>query len=155
MAGGILLGIAIGVIALGVVMVIMMRSKMIVTHPSRFDFQTTIEKVENAIKDAGWSLVESKRLNDNLEKHGVNFTPQVHLIKLCKAQYAAEVLTDNRHLACLMPCTIAIYEAEGGRVMLSKMNTGVMGKVFGGTVARVMGGYVAADEERMLKDIYS
>ena len=62
---------------------------------------------------------------------------------------------DNRHLACLMPCTIAVYEADGDRVMMSKMNTGLMGKVFGGTVARVMGSYVASDEDRMLKEIYA
>ena len=85
MAQGILLGFVIGIVALVIIVVIMMRSKMIVAHQSRFDFQTTIEKVEDAIKRAGWSLVDSKRLNENLEKHSVNFVPRVHLIKLCKA----------------------------------------------------------------------
>ncbi len=30
------------------------------------------------------------------------------------------------------------------------MNTDMMGKVFGGTIARVMGGKVAAEEEQIL-----
>lgn len=153
--GDIIIGFALGVIALGVVTIILMRSKMIITHVSRYDFENTIAKVESAIRSAGWSLVESKRLNESLRKNGVDFSPQVHLIKLCKAEYAAEVLKDYRHMASLMPCTIAIYETDDGRVMLSKMNTGLMGKVFGGAVARVMGGYVAADETRMLKQIYA
>lgn len=146
-------GMVLGIVVTGVVTVAVMRSAMIVRGFSRFDFAETVEKVEQAIRDANWSLVESKRLNDNLEKHGVEFAPQVHLIKLCKAPYAAEVLTDYRHMACLMPCTIAVYQTDDQRVAISKMNTGLMGKVFGGSVARVMGGYVAADEKKMLQPI--
>jgi len=38
-----------------------------------------------------------------------------------------------------MPCTLAVYEADDGKVYISKMNTGLMGKLFGGTVAEVVG----------------
>jgi uncharacterized protein (DUF302 family) len=148
-----LFGFITGIVLLGLLMIWVMRSKMIIIHASRFGFSETVSQIESAIQNAGWSMVESKRLNDNLSKHGVHFAPKIHLIKLCKAAYAAEVLKDNRRMACLMPCTIAVYEDDNGQAMISKMNTGLMGKVFGGSVARVMGGYVAADETRMLENI--
>ena len=62
-------------------------------------------------------------------------------------------LRDSRHMACLMPCTFAVYEADDGSVRIAKMNTGLMGRVFGGTVARIMGGKVGPEETRMLQDI--
>jgi hypothetical protein len=33
------------------------------------------------------------------------------------------------------------------------MNMGLMGKMFGGNIARVMGASVAKDEKKMLKDV--
>jgi len=38
-----------------------------------------------------------------------------------------------------MPCTLAAYEADDGRIYISKTNTGLMGGPFGGTVAEAMG----------------
>ena len=38
-------------------------------------------------------------------------------------------------------------------VNVSKMNTGLMGRVFGGTVVRIMGGKVGPEETRLLQDI--
>jgi hypothetical protein len=64
------------------------------------------------------------------------------------------VLSDNRRMACLMPCTVAVYESDDGRIVISKMNTGLMGRVFGGPVARVMGKQVAADEKKMLAPLF-
>ena len=145
-----ILGVIGGVALAAVGMVVAMRSMMITVKPSPHDLATTISLLEKGIADANWSLVDSKRLNQNLEKHGVSFAPQVHLMKICKAPYAAQVLKDARRMACLMPCTVAVYETDGGQVHISKMNTGLMGKVFGGTVARVMGGYVASDEATIL-----
>ena len=56
-------------------------------------------------------------------------------------------------MACLMPCTFAVYEADDGSVRISKMNTGLTGRVFGGTVARIMAGKVGPEETRILQDI--
>ncbi len=38
-------------------------------------------------------------------------------------------------------------------VMVSKMNTGLMGSVFGGNIAKVMGGAIAKDEEDILRNV--
>ena len=44
-------------------------------------------------------------------------------------------------------------EGDDGRVYVAKMNIGLMGTVFGGTVADVMAGSVSRDEARMLDGI--
>ena len=49
-----------------------------------------------------------------------------------------------------MPCTLAVYEADDGKVYLSKTNTGLMGRLFGGTVGEVMGDLVSAEEAEIL-----
>ena len=64
-----------------------------------------------------------------------------------------EVLTDARHMSTMMPCRFAIYEGKDGKVHIAKLNTGLLGKVFGGTVAEIMGGKVAVDEEKILRSI--
>lgn len=147
------LGFVAGVAMTAVLTVVGMRSLMIVRKQSTKGFDETVAELEKQVKANGWSMPGVVDLTASMTKQGVDFKPRVKLIKLCKAEYAAEVLADNRHLATLMPCTLAVYEGDDGGVYVSKMNTGLMGKVFGGTVARVMGGFVSRDEARMLESV--
>lgn len=146
-----LVGFLIGGLVAAGVMVVIMRGAMIQVIPSPHGLEATIEKLEAAIRSAGWMVPDSKRLNDSFAKGQVSFPRQVHLIKLCEPHHAAAVLTDHRSMACMMPCTFAVYEDDQGAVFVSKINTGLMGKVFGGSVARIMGGPVSREEEAMLK----
>lgn len=52
----------------------------------------------------------------------------------------------------LMPCAWGVY-GKDGKVMITGMNMGLMGKMFGGTIARVMGGSVARDEAAILEKV--
>jgi len=147
------LGFTLGVVVTALAAVAAMRTLMIVDYDSTKDFDGTVAALEQAIKDQGWVSPGTMDMQANLQKHGVDFGRRIKLVKLCKASYAAEVLTDARHMASLMPCTIAVYEDDAGAVKLAKMNTGLMGTLFGGTIARVMGGKVAADERAMLEAV--
>jgi len=147
------LGATSGIIVTLLLVVVGMRSLMILEYESPLSFDDTVTQLEQSIKDQGWTVAESKNFNKSMEKHGVTFKPRVRLIQLCKAPYAAEVLLDARHVACLMPCTFAVYESDDGMVKISKMNTGLMGKMFGGTISRVMGGAVTEDEEKILSKV--
>ena len=53
-------------------------------------------------------------------------------------------------VSTLMPCAFGVYET-GGRVHVTGLNTGLMGKLMGGNVARVMGGRVGPDEKKILE----
>lgn len=146
-------GLVCGLVFTAGWVIALMRARMIEVHKSLYGFDETVSKLEQAVLGAGWLLSDSKRMNDSFEKKQVFFAPKVHLIKLCEPHHATEVLKDNRRVACLMPCTFAVYEDDDGAVFVSKTNTRLMGRVFGGSVARVMGGSVATAEKAMLKTV--
>ena len=146
-------GFVLGILITCVGVVAGMRSLMIVQYESPKSFDETVTAVERAIKANGWASPGTMNLNKSMAKHGVKFAPQVRLVQACNAPYAAKVLTDARHMSTMMPCRFAIYEGKDGKVHIAKLNTGLLGKVFGGTVAEVMGGKVAADEEKMLRSV--
>lgn len=146
-------GLAIGVILTGVAVWTLMPGMMIVTHESKLGLEETVAAIQAAMEDADWASPGVINLNKSMAKHGEQFDPQVRVIQLCKAPYARDVLTTDRYVSCLMPCTISVWEDDAGKVHVSKMNTGLMGKMFGGNIARVMGGKVAGEEQAILASV--
>ena len=92
-------------------------------------------------------------MNKSMAKHGVTIKPRVKLVKLCNAEYAKSVLTTDRHVSTMMPCTFSVWDGDDGKVYLSKMNMALMAKMFGGNIAKVMGKKVVHDEEEMLQGL--
>lgn len=150
--GGLVGGVA-GALLCGLVVVGAMPKMMIVTRESRLGFDETVAALEEAIPAHGWVVSTVSDMNQSMAKHGVEFVPRVKLVKLCKPEYAKSVLTTDRHVSTLMPCTMAVWEGDDGKVYLSKMNMSLMARMFGGNIAKVMGGSVARDEHAILVDI--
>lgn len=148
-----LIGGAIGFVLCGIVMFLVMPSMMIVTKECKLGFDETVAQLQKRIVDQGWSVKGVKDVSHEINSAGFDFKPKVKLIKLCKAEYAKSVLTTDRHVSCLMPCTMAVWEDDEGKVYLSEMNMSLMAKMFGGNIAKVMGGKVVHDEEKMLEGI--
>jgi uncharacterized protein (DUF302 family) len=150
-----LIGGAVGFALCGIVIINVMPSLMIVTKESRLGFDETVAALEKRIPEHGWVISKGKPIdmNASLSEHGVTFKPRVKLIKLCKPEYAESVLTTDRHVSCLMPCTMAVWEGDDGKVYLSEMNMSLMAKMFGGNIGNVMGGKVVHDEEAMLEGL--
>lgn len=46
-----------------------------------------------------------------------------------------------------IPIEIGIYEDQSGQVYVSELNVGLMGKMFGGTIAEVMSGAGGAGKD--------
>lgn len=44
-------------------------------------------------------------------------------------------------------CTISVYEKKDGRTYIASMNAGLLGKMFGGSIAEVMGDVVAKQQQ--------
>jgi uncharacterized protein (DUF302 family) len=128
---------------------------MIVTKECVLGFDETVAALEKRIPEHGWILSDGKarNLNASLTKHGVHFGPRVKLVKLCNAEHAKSVLTTDRWVSCLMPCTMAIWEGDDGKVYLSEMNMGLMAKLFGGNIKKVMGGSIVQEEEQILEGL--
>jgi uncharacterized protein (DUF302 family) len=50
-------------------------------------------------------------------------------------------------MSVFMPCTISVYEKSDGKASIGTVNAGLLGRMFGGTVAEIMGKKVAADQK--------
>lgn len=126
-------------------------SLMIQERKSPYGFEETVQRLEQSVKDAGWSHMATRRVDETLRKHGREVLP-VALVELCKADYAERILRedDARFVSVMMPCTMSVYQKSDGSTYVAAMNTGLMGQVFGGVVAEVMGSQVGPDEARML-----
>jgi len=150
-----LIGGVIGFVLCGIVMFMAMPSMMIVTKECKLGLDETVAALEKRIPEHGWVIPGGKAINMNnsLAKNGVDFKPGIRLVKLCKAEYAKSVLTTDRDVSCLMPCTMAVWEGDDGKVYLSEMNMSLMAKMFGGNIAKVMGGKVVHDEEQILNGL--
>jgi uncharacterized protein (DUF302 family) len=146
-------GLLLGSLLAGLVIAKVMPSMMIVTVPTQAGVDETVEALKASIEKNGWVVSGVRDLNKSLAKEGVQFAPKVRLVELCKPEYAKSVLSSDRFVSTMMPCTLAVWENEEGQTYLSKMNMGLMAKMFGGNIAAVMGGKVAADEKEILKDI--
>jgi len=148
-----LVGAAAGAVLCGLAIFTAMPSLMIVTHESELGFDETVSALEKSIADKGWVVSAVSDMNQSMARHGVEFGPRVKLVKLCKPEYAKSVLTTDRYISTLMPCSFAVWESDNGKVHLSQMNKGLMARMFGGNIAKVMGGSVARDEQAMLAGI--
>lgn len=150
---GVPAGFAAGALVCGIVMLTVMPSLMVVTEESSLGFDETVAALEKSIAGNGWVVSQVMDMNKSMAKHGVEFEPRVKLVKLCKPQYAKSVLSTDRYVSTMMPCTFSVWEGDDGKVYLSRMNMGLMAKMFGGNVARVMGRDVVRDEHKILEGI--
>jgi uncharacterized protein (DUF302 family) len=122
---GACLGFVLGIVVASLGIAGMMRNRMLEVAPSPLaTVEETVAAIEKGVAQAdGWSSPGVRDLNGMMAKHGVAFTPKVRLVEMCKASYAAEVLRDDRRVATLMPCALAVYEDDAGKVWLSRIRT--------------------------------
>lgn len=147
---GVFLGIALTALAGWAAMPRM----MLTVHQSRYsDVDQTCEELKAAIEAAGWSCPAIRDMNKSMAKHGVQHDRPVRIVELCQAHYAHDILGGNPEVSTLMPCALGVYEGPDGKVYISGMNTGLMGKMFGGKIAEVMGTKVSQEEARILEEI--
>lgn len=146
-------GLAAGALLSLGLMIALLPSMMIVTSECAGGYVETVAALEQNIRDKGWQVSQVWDINESLVKHDVEMTPQVTLLKLCKPDYAADVLETDTPIACMMPCTFAVWESGDGGVYLSRMNLSLMGRLFGGNIAEIMGSKVARDEHEMLEGL--
>lgn len=147
-------GLAAGMVLMALAVWQLMPGMMIVSYPSKYHtVEETCVKLQEAIKAEGWVSPAVRNMNQAMAKHQVVHESPIRIVELCKAPYAHEVLSEKPELATLMPCAYGVYEGADGKVYISAMNVGLMGKMFGGVVARVMGGQVAHDEHNILQRV--
>lgn len=147
-------GLIIGMVLVGIIVWLSMPRMMLVARQSRYNsVKETCKQLKIAIESNGWECPAIRNMNMAMGKQGVEMEKQVWIVELCNAEYAKDVLMTNPEVSTLMPCAWGVYKGKDGKIYISGMNMGLMGKMFGGNIAKVMGGSVSKDEEQMLKDV--
>lgn len=146
-------GILLGALLVAIIGWNMMPGMMIEVHESKYStVEETVEMLVKTINQNGWKSPGIRDMNKVMAKHGVTMDPKVQIVELCNAQYAKDVLVTDPLISTLMPCAWGVYEQDG-KIFISGMSMGIMGKMFGGNIATVMGGAVASEEKAMIEAV--
>ena len=145
---GAIVGFVVGVALTGVAVWTMAPGMMMVESHSTLGFDETVQAIQDNAEEQDWVVPNVMRLDKSIAKHGYEVLP-VAVIELCSPGLAAAVLAedDARIVSALMPCRVAVYEKSNGDVILSRMNTAMMSKMFGGVVTEVMSEATAQTEQ--------
>lgn len=148
-----IVGLVLGVVLTTVVAVSAAPKIMIVEDQSNFDFDTTIEMIRTSARENEWKIPTVHMLHDAVAPYGYQ-VDRVAVIELCQPHHAAKILAEDasRSVTSLMPCRVSVYETADGRVIVSRMNTGLIAQVFGGTIAEVMA-EATQDNEKILTKV--
>jgi len=145
-------GLLAGVVLVGVVGWSVMPSMMLRERVSPLGFDETVAKIEANAKDGGWVVSGVRKIDQSVRKHGGGEVIRVSLVEMCQPHHAAKILNDidGRKASVLMPCSVSVYEDEQGVVRVVSLNSGLMGRMFGGVIAEVMGGSVSREQAEIL-----
>ena len=147
-----LVGFVAGAVVVSVLGWLMMPGLMLKEYQSPFSVDETVKIIsENAVSE-GWVVAGVTPLEKSVKKHGGGDLPPVRLINLCQAHHAFNILNEdqNKIVSVMMPCTISVYQKADGKTYVGTMNAGLLGKMFGGTVSKVMGEEVAEQQQKFI-----
>ena len=144
-----LVGFLVGIVLVSALGWIMMPGMMLHETLSPYTVNETVEKIKASALAEGWVVAGVKPLHKAVKKHGGYDIPPVMLINLCQADHAYNILKEdaNKVLSVMMPCTISVYQKGDGKTYVGSMNAGLLGTMFGGTIAEIMGKQVAAQQQ--------
>ena len=130
-----------GMIVMGAAVWTLMPSMMLVVHESPLGYQDTLDALRASIEsNADWKAVETYDFQRNIHDAGHGPIENVGAVALCHPLYASRILAadDNRKVTAFMPLGIGVYQDKEGNVYISELNVGLLGMMFGGTIAQVM-----------------
>ena len=130
----------VGMALMGLIVWFTMPSLMLIKHQSNQSYDDTVTTLSESLKKKqGWKLL---KVND-YQKATAAFSSmeRASSMSICNPRYASNILADdaNRGVTAFMPLAIGVYEDKAGQVYVSQLNVGLLGMMFGGTIAEVMG----------------
>jgi uncharacterized protein (DUF302 family) len=132
--------VLVGMALMGLIVWFTMPLLMLVKHKSKLSYDETVTALsETLLKKQDWHVLT---VND-FQKSTKDFITleRVGSIDICNPRYVSKILTDdkNRGVTAFMPLDFGVYEDKKGQVFVSQLNVGLVGKMFGGTISKVMG----------------
>lgn len=128
---------------------------MFLETESPLKFAETIEAIKAEVGGMGWSVLVAHDMAGILAKKGHTIAPLV-ILELCSGKYSVALVKkdETRYVSSLIPCRLSIYETSDGKVIISRMNTTVMGAMMEPAVAEVMK-KAGADLETVIAKVVS
>jgi uncharacterized protein (DUF302 family) len=115
------------------------QAPMFLEDASPANFPRTLEAFREEVKAAGWTVLGEHNMAGILSTKGFTLHPVV-VLEVCSGKYSARLLEKDeyRHVVSMIPCRVAIYQTSTGKVVISRMNTGMFAGMLSGEVAEVM-----------------
>lgn len=128
-----------------------MPTQMIHEMQSPLGYDQTIEMIIDNAKAREWGVPKIHDYQKALSKNGYQDIGRVKTVELCHPKYASELLSndDNKYVAVMMPCAIAVYEKGSGETYVASMNMKLMSMIWGGEIGEAMD-RVALEDEKIL-----
>lgn len=149
--GAAVIGLVVGVVLTAGAVLWLMRTRMVVARKSRRSFEDTCEAIDRVVgRTKGWGFpIPTWNFYQRFQEKGCvpKGFRKIKVYFVCSTKLASGVLEDTPAMAGIMPCSWAVYERDDGSVWLSKMNIGLMAKMFSGVIKQAMQQVEAADEE--------
>jgi uncharacterized protein (DUF302 family) len=136
----VVLWVVAGMVLMGLIVWFTMPLLMLVKHKSNLSYDETVTVLsETLMKKQDWRVVNVNDYQKSTE--GFIALEKVCSINICNPRHASKILADdkNRGVTAFMPVALGVYEDKKGQVFVSKLNVGLLGKMFGGTISEVMG----------------
>jgi len=130
-----------------------MPGMMLIEHRSAHDYEETVAAISNAVEGKkDWKVLAVRDYQKSVQEAGYGTLARVGSLAVCNPHYASMILADdgNKKVTAFMPLGIGVYEKGDGKVYISELNVGLLGMMFGGTIAEVMG--YAGKDVRMIID---
>ncbi len=130
----------------------LMPKLMLKEYKSPYDIEKTVKIITDNAKKNGWVVAGVSKLHNSIKKHGGYDLKPVYLVNLCNADHAFNILKkdQNKIISTMMPCTISVYEKSDSKTYIGTMNASLMGKMFGGDIAKTFGVEVANDQQKFI-----
>lgn len=144
------LGFAAGLVVAAGVLALAAPRLMIVEDRSPLPFEDTVARIVGEAEARGWKVPTVHQLDESVRKAGHEVLPAT-VIELCRPDLAGEILAHERGriVTSMMPCRIAVYRTADGGAIVSRMNSTLVARLFGGIVTKVMA-RASADSEAIL-----
>ncbi len=132
--------LAAGMLIMGFIVWFAMPSLMLVQHKSGRSYEETIAVLSDTLnRKQDWRVLTVNDYQKSTSAFGT--LDRVGSMNVCNPRYASMILANDadRGVTAFMPLAIGVYENRKGEVYVAQLNVGLLGRMFGGTIAGVMG----------------
>ncbi len=153
MTTGLIIGLIGGLLLGSLIAYLAMPKLLFKESESKMSFEDTVSKLEMEVEARGWKTPAIHDLQATMKKFDKDVR-KVKVFEICHPELSYQILSqsEERIVANMMPCRIAVYEKEDGSIHLSRMNSGVVAKPMKPVVRRTMSA-AAEDVEKVIAKV--